>query len=264
LYPFERFTERAKQVLTLAQQEAEAAGHSYIGTEHLLLGILRAGESLGCIVLKNLGVELEATRAAITALLSRSPMPIQQLVPTSRVKKVIELSFETAREMGHAYVGTEHLLLGLLTEGEGIAAKVLLDMGVTLDRVSAEIDRLLAEGAAEAPGPPEPAPSQRRPLGTEVLALVGTASTLANRRASTFVGLDHLLDAMVGTSAGIEALARLLEVRRHTAAKEQAIASQDYESASGHRTAEQQAKQALDRAIAAWREELTPPAASEP
>jgi ATP-dependent Clp protease ATP-binding subunit ClpC len=263
LYPFERFTFRTKHVLTVAQQEAEVAGHSYIGTEHLLIAILREGDSLGCAVLKTLGVELEPTRAAITGLLSRADMPAQQIMPTSRVKKVLELSFETAQKMDRGFVGTEHLLLGLVTEGEGVAAKVLLGMGVTAESVRAEIDRLHAAGAAEPPGPPTP-PTQRRPMAPDLLTLVGTASTLANRHTSTFVGLDHLLDAMIGSSAGIEALARLLDVRRHTAAKEQAIASQDYESATAHRTTEQQAKRALTVAIAAWQQELTPPTATEP
>jgi ATP-dependent Clp protease ATP-binding subunit ClpA len=258
MYPFERFTERAKHVLTLAQKEAEAIGHSYIGTEHLLIGVLRVEESVGCIALKALGVELEPTRAAITAVLGEARIIVQQIVPTSRVKKVIELSFETARQMGHSYVGTEHLVLGLLTEGEGIAAKVLLDMGVTLDGARAEIDRLLAEGAAEPAGErpswPDPHPTAL-PLAPEVSRLMATASMRAGSQESRLVGLDHLLEAMI-SSAGIEALARLLDVRRHAAAKEQAIASQDYEAAAGHRTAEREAVQALDQAIAAWRKQL--------
>ena len=122
LYPFERFTERAKKVLTLAQEEAERSHHSYIGTEHLLLGLLREGEGLAAKVLNNLGVEINKVRSTIESVLGRNErIIIQQIIPTSRVKKVIEISFEEARRMGHNYVGTEHLLLGLLIEGEGIA-----------------------------------------------------------------------------------------------------------------------------------------------
>src|SRR5438132_3529377 len=127
MYPFERFTERAKKVLTLAQEEAERSHHSYIGTEHLLLGLLREGEGLAAKVLNNLGVEIGKVRQTIESVLGRNErIIIQQIIPTSRVKKVIEISFEEARRMGHNYVGTEHLLLGLLIEGEGLAQQINL------------------------------------------------------------------------------------------------------------------------------------------
>ena len=148
MYPYERFTERAKKVLTLAQNEAERSYHSYIGTEHLLLGLLREGEGLAAKVLNNLGVEIDKVRQTIVSVLGRNePIIIQQIIPTSRVKTVIEISFEEARRMGHNYVGTEHLLLGLLIEGEGIAAHVLEDLGVTVKAARREIERLLADGA---------------------------------------------------------------------------------------------------------------------
>ena len=144
MYPFERFTERAKKVLTLAQEEAERSHHSYIGTEHLLLGILREGEGLAAKVLNNLGVEINKVRATIESVLGRNErIIIQQIIPTSRVKKVIEIAFEQAREMGNNYVGTEHLLLGLLVEGEGIAAHILEDLGASLEMVRGEIDSLI-------------------------------------------------------------------------------------------------------------------------
>ncbi len=146
MYPFERFTERAKKVLTLAQEEAERSHHSYIGTEHLLLGLLREGEGLAAKVLNNLGVEIDKVRSTIESVLGRNErIIIQQIIPTSRVKKVIEISFEEARRMGNNYVGTEHLLLGLLIEGEGIAAHVLEDLGANLEKVRGEIEKLLHE-----------------------------------------------------------------------------------------------------------------------
>jgi ATP-dependent Clp protease ATP-binding subunit ClpA len=264
MYPFERFTERAQAVLTLAQQEAQAARHTYIGTEHLLLGLLREEGGLACVALNALGIQLEPARAAIEAVLGTPRVIAQQVIPTSRVKKVIELAFEDAQRTGHDYVGTEHLLLGLLLEGHGVAARVLNDMGVTLESARAEIERQLAERGAEPPGPPpRPTPplTTALPMAPGVRRLMQAASEQASGRGSTFVGLDHLLDAMI-SSAGIEALARLLDVRRHAAAKEQALASQDYEAAAGHRTAERQARQALDQAIVAWRQELEPPAES--
>lgn len=126
MYPFERFTERAKKVLSLAQEEAEKSHHSYIGTEHVLLGLLREADGIAAKVLNNLGVEIEKVRQTMESLLGRDKglTVLLQIIPTSRVKKVIELSFEEARRTGHNYVGSEHLLLGLLTEGEGIAAHV--------------------------------------------------------------------------------------------------------------------------------------------
>jgi len=146
LYPFERFTERAKKVLTLAQEEAERSHHSYIGTEHLLLGLLREGEGLAAKVLNNLGVEINKVRATIESVLGRNErIIIQQIIPTSRVKKVIEISFEEARRMGNNYVGTEHLLLGLLIEGEGIAAGVLESLGVNLEKVRTQTIQVLSQ-----------------------------------------------------------------------------------------------------------------------
>src|SRR5438477_10004575 len=126
MYPFERFTERAKKVLTLAQEEAERSHHSYIGTEHLLLGLLREREGLAGKVLDNLGVEIGKVRETIESVIERNErIIIQQIIPTSRVKKAIEISFEEARQKGHNYVGSEHLLLGLVIEGEGIASHLM-------------------------------------------------------------------------------------------------------------------------------------------
>jgi hypothetical protein len=161
IYPFERFTERAKKVLTLAQEEAERSRHSYIGTEHLLLGIMREKEGIGAHALANLGVDIDTVRRTIEFMLGRNErIIIRQIIPTSRVKKVVEISFEEARRMGDNYVGTEHLLLGLIIEGEGIAAHVLIDLGATPEKVRAEIERLLLAGT-EQPGPNRALPSYK-------------------------------------------------------------------------------------------------------
>jgi hypothetical protein len=137
VYPFERFTDEAKAVLTLAQEEAERAHHSYIGTEHLLLALLRQ-ESDARRILEELGVGLDAVRAALEAVLGRNPsIEIKQIIPTSRVKRVIELSFQLAIQERSASVTPVHILVGLLEEGEGIAAHVLLDLGVTPEKVEA-------------------------------------------------------------------------------------------------------------------------------
>jgi ATP-dependent Clp protease ATP-binding subunit ClpA len=136
----------------LAQEEAERSNHSYIGTEHLLLGILRENDGIGAQTLTNLGIEIGKVRETIESVLGRNErIIVQQIIPTSRVKQVIELSFEEARQMGHNSVGTHHVLLGLLIEGEGIGAHVLTDLGATQPRVRAEIERLLRSGNEEEP-----------------------------------------------------------------------------------------------------------------
>jgi ATP-dependent Clp protease ATP-binding subunit ClpC len=142
-------------VLRLAQEEAERSHHSYIGTEHLLLGLLREGEGLAALVLANLGVDIDGVRKVIESVLVRNqPIIIKQIIPTSRAKQVIEFSLEESRRMGQKYVGTEHVLLGLMIEGEGIAAHVLQDLGATLERVRAEIERLEVTEREELPEPP--------------------------------------------------------------------------------------------------------------
>ncbi len=201
MYPFERFTERAKKVLTLAQEEAERSHHSYIGTEHLLLGLLREGEGLAAKVLNNLGVEIGKVRQTIESVLGRNErIIIQQIIPTSRVKKVIEISFEEARRMGHNYVGTEHLLLGLLIEGEGIAAHVLEDLGATLDKVRSEIERLLHDSTVE-----DSEPTPKKPSKTPLLDQFGRDLTEMARK--------NMLDPVIGREMEIERVIQILSRR---------------------------------------------------
>jgi ATP-dependent Clp protease ATP-binding subunit ClpA len=141
MYPFERFTEASKRVLTLAQEEAERSHHSYIGTEHILLGLLRERDTVASVALDRINVDITDVRRTIGTILGADERTvIQQLIPTSRVKTLIEISFTEARRMGDDFVGTEHILLGLLIEGEGIGAHVLNDLGANLERVRAEID----------------------------------------------------------------------------------------------------------------------------
>ena len=146
MYPFSAFTESAKRVLTLAQEEAELGRLSYIGTEHLLLGLMRDEEGMGARVLQNLGLEIDKVRAAIASVLGRDKQIARQhqIIPTSRVKKVIEIAFEEASRRGSQHVGPEHLLLALVIEGQGLAAWVLRGMGATRPKIDAEITRLSA------------------------------------------------------------------------------------------------------------------------
>ena len=152
MYPFERFTEEAKKVLTLAQEEAERSHHSYIGTEHLVLGILRHGEGTGARALHSLGIEIGPVRETIETTLGPSERTIiHQIIPTSRVKKVIELSFEEAHRQGHQYVDSGHMLIALMQEGEGIAAHVLQDLGATMTKITAAVKNARKESARHIP-----------------------------------------------------------------------------------------------------------------
>src|SRR5712672_1942966 len=140
---FDKFTERARKVLRLAQEEAQRFQHNYIGTEHLLLGLVREDEGVAAKVLHNLGVELNKVRSAVEFIIGRGDrIVLGEIGLTPRAKKVIELAVDEARRLNHHYIGTEHLLLGLVREGEGIAAGVLESLGVTLERTRAEIASL--------------------------------------------------------------------------------------------------------------------------
>jgi ATP-dependent Clp protease ATP-binding subunit ClpC len=133
---FDKFTERARKVLSLSQEEAQRFQHNYIGTEHLLLGLVREGEGVAAVVLSNLGVELNKVRDTVEAIIGRGDrIVLGEIGLTPRAKKVIELAIDEARRLNHHYIGTEHLLLGLVREGEGIAAGVLESMGVNLEKV---------------------------------------------------------------------------------------------------------------------------------
>ena len=146
MYPFERFTGAGKRVLTLAQEEAERGHHTYIGTEHILLALLHEHNTVAGEVLHQLSVDVADARRIIHTTLDANERIIQQIIPTSRVKKVIEISFKEAREMGDVSVGTEHLLLGLLVEGDGIAAHVLEDLGASLQNVRTQIEAVRKAG----------------------------------------------------------------------------------------------------------------------
>jgi ATP-dependent Clp protease ATP-binding subunit ClpC len=131
---FERFTEPARHVVVLAQEEARTLKHNYIGTEHLLLGLLRDEEGLAARVLESLGVRIEGVRAQVARIIGPGEEVNTGQIPfTPRAKKVLELSLREALSLGHNYIGTEHLLLGLVREGEGVACRMLLDVGVTAD-----------------------------------------------------------------------------------------------------------------------------------
>src|SRR5207253_1399764 len=141
---FERFTERARQVVVLAQDEARALKHNYIGTEHLLLGLLREKEGLGARVLESLGVRLPAVRDEVERIIGQGDEVGAGQIPfTPRSKKVLELSLREALAFGHSYIGTEHLLLGIVAEGEGVACRILLGFGASSEAVREGVVRAL-------------------------------------------------------------------------------------------------------------------------
>ncbi|HYY76385.1 MAG TPA: Clp protease N-terminal domain-containing protein, partial [Gaiellaceae bacterium] len=133
---FERFTERARQVVVLAQDEARALKHNYIGTEHILLGLLREEEGLAARVLESLDITVEEVRAQVARIVGQGDEVTTGQIPfTPRAKKVLELALREALSLGHNYIGTEHILLGLLREGEGVAAQVLMKIGLDMQKI---------------------------------------------------------------------------------------------------------------------------------
>jgi len=147
---FDKFTDRARKVLTLAQEEAQRFNHNYIGTEHLLLGLVREGDGVAAKVLANMGVQLPKVRSAVEFIIGRGDTMIMgEIGLTPRAKKVIELSVDEARRLNHHYIGTEHLLLGLVREGEGIAAGVLESLGVNLEKVRAQVMQVVSQSASQ-------------------------------------------------------------------------------------------------------------------
>jgi hypothetical protein len=151
---FERFTDRARRVLVLAQDEARDLEHNFLGTEHVLLGLVREGEGVGALALQQLGVELAAVRRRVTDVVKPGAPGTASGAPpfTPRAKKVLELSLREALDLGHNYIGTEHLLLGLIREGQGVASQVLIAAGLTPEKVRRKVIELL-QGYGSLPGP---------------------------------------------------------------------------------------------------------------
>jgi Clp amino terminal domain, pathogenicity island component len=159
---FERFTDRARRVVVLAQEEARRLDHDYIGTEHLLLGLVREGEGIAALALTRLDISLEGVRAEVKAIVGQGREAPGTHIPfTPRAKKVLELSLREALQLGHDYIGTEHILLGLMREGEGVAAQVLVKSGADLSRVRQQVTQLLAGYAGEGPSEQPPGPPAR-------------------------------------------------------------------------------------------------------
>ena len=200
---FEKFSERARRVLSLAQEEAQRFNHNYIGTEHILLGIVRETDGVASKVLVNLGVELNKVRSAVEFIIGRNDAPISKegIGLTPRAKKVIELAVDEARRSNHNYIGTEHLLIGLMREGDGVAAGVLENLGVNLDKVRAEAGRLMTQTVQQS----QAGGGARTGTRTPTLDQLGIDLTQAAR--------DGKLDPTVGREKEIQRVTQILSRR---------------------------------------------------
>ncbi|MQG28496.1 MAG: ATP-dependent Clp protease ATP-binding subunit [SAR202 cluster bacterium] len=197
---FEKFSERARRVLSLAQEEAQRFNHNYIGTEHILLGLVRETEGVAARVLSSLSVDLSKVRSAVEFIIGRGEKPAQgEIGLTPRAKKVVELAVDEARRMNHTYIGTEHLLIGLLREGEGVAAGVLESLGVTLDKVRAETHRILSHTSGTG------SQGSRSTSKTPTLDQLGIDLTVAAKA--------DKLDPVVGREKEIERMVQILSRR---------------------------------------------------
>jgi ATP-dependent Clp protease ATP-binding subunit ClpC len=199
---FEKFSERARRVLSLAQEEAQRFNHNYIGTEHILLGLVRETDGVAAKVLTSLGVELTKVRSAVEFIIGRGERATPgEIGLTPRAKKVIELAVDEARRLSHNYIGTEHLLIGLLREGEGVPAGVLESLGVNLDKVRGETSRILSQSASQSQG----SGSGRTSTRTPTLDQLGIDLTAAARAGK--------LDPTVGREQEIQRVTQILSRR---------------------------------------------------
>jgi len=203
---FERFTDRARRVVVLAQEEARMLNHNYIGTEHILLGLIHEGEGVAAKALESLGISLEGVRSQVEEIIGQGQQAPSGHIPfTPRAKKVLELSLREALQLGHNYIGTEHILLGLIREGEGVAAQVLVKLGADLNRVRQQVIQLLSgyqgkETAGASGGPAEGTPST-----SLVLDQFGRNLTQAAR--------ESKLDPVIGREKEIERVMQVLSRR---------------------------------------------------
>jgi len=203
---FEKFSERARRVLSLAQEEAQRFNHNYIGTEHILLGLVRETEGVAARVLSNLNVELVKVRSAVEFIIGRGERPTPgEIGLTPRAKKVIELAVDEARRLNHSYIGTEHLLIGLMREGEGVAAGVLESLGVSLEKVRDETNSIIANQASTLSSGGSSSQSSSRSSRTPTLDELGVDLT---KRAA-----EGNLDPVVGRDTEIQRVIQILSRR---------------------------------------------------
>jgi ATP-dependent Clp protease ATP-binding subunit ClpC len=202
---FERFTDRARRVVVLAQEEARMLNHNYIGTEHILLGLIHEGEGVAAKALESMGISLDAVRAQVEEIIGQGQQAPSGHIPfTPRAKKVLELSLREALQLGHNYIGTEHILLGLIREGEGVAAQVLVKLGADLNRVRSTVIQLLS-GYQGKEAVTQGGPAEGTPSTSLVLDQFGRNLTVAAR--------EGKLDPVIGRDEEIERVMQILSRR---------------------------------------------------
>ncbi len=241
---FELFTDRARRVVVLAQEEARLLDHNYIGTEHILLGLVHEGDGVAAKVLEGLGIELEAVRQQVEDMIGRGAQAPAGHIPfTPRAKKVLELSLRESKQLGHSYIGTEHILLGLVREGEGVAAQVLVKLGADLSRVRRQVIQVL-RGAPSAVAD-DPVSTLRR-VRTRLVGGLPVVTV-----ASGFEGRLAAVERWVGIEPDLyEEDEEIERVRRD---KESAIDAKDFEGAARLRDREKELLgRRLDREVA-WK-----------
>ncbi len=210
---FERFTDRARRVVVLAQEEARSLNHNYIGTEHILLGLLNEGEGIAAKALESLGIGLDSVRDEVVKIIGPGQQAPTGHIPfTPRAKKVLELSLREALQLGHNYIGTEHILLGLIREGEGVAAQVLQQLGAELQKVRQSVIQLLSgPGRSEEPG----GSGGAAPAGAGARESSSSGSTVLDQfgRNLTQMAREHKLDPVIGRNNEIERVMQVLSRR---------------------------------------------------
>jgi ATP-dependent Clp protease ATP-binding subunit ClpA len=221
---FERFTDKARRIVVLAQEEARMLNHNYIGTEHILLGLIHEGEGVAAKALESLGISLSAVRQRVEEKIGQGEHSQSGHIPfTPRAKKVLELSLREAQRLGHNYIGTEHILLGLIREGEGVGAQVLMDLGADLTRVREKVTQLLHESRGDEPG----ALQVQRPGPIRPIEIAERLDLIAGRLAAIERRLGIQPEPVPRELRELDA--EIAAVRRE---KEIAIDAQDFETAS--------------------------------
>jgi Clp amino terminal domain, pathogenicity island component len=224
---FERFTDRARRVVVKAQDEARSHGHDYIGTEHILLGLIHVGDGVAATALESLGISLQTVRAEVEEIIGQGQQAPSGHIPfTRRAKKVLDLSLRESRQLGHNYIGTEHILLGLIREGDGVAAQVLVKLGADPDRVRQQVIQLLHGHQPKEPVSARSAARENTPLSAVQARLAAAEQRLAAIEQRLGIGPD--------TSDLDDQIAQVCRE------KEAALDAKDYEQAAALRNREKE------------------------
>jgi ATP-dependent Clp protease ATP-binding subunit ClpA len=241
---FQRFTDRARRVVVLAQEEARNLNHDYVGTEHVLLGLIHEGEGVAAKALEAVGISLPGLRQKVEETVGQGQGSPSAHIPfTPRTKKVLELSLREAHMLGHDYIGTEHILLGLIREGDGVAAQVLVSLGADLNRVRQQVMELLEAYKTERPSP-EISRTIRRVSGRLAEDALARVESLSSRLTA--------IERWVGMRADVDDLDQ--EIAKVRLDKEAAVDRQDFEAAAAQRDKEKDLLTARATREKEWRE----------